>query len=280
MPSTPASKRKLASDNSSLGTVARAIAVMRALAESQSAESIKSLAAKLRLPASTVHRLLHLLKEAGIVEQTDRSSYRAGAEFYRLGSLIVGKTRITEIALPFMREVVKQCDEFCMLCVYLSAERAVMVVESVSSSHPLRYFRDKFMPTPLAWGATGRSILAYLCDEEIRAAYELAGPSPGDGRPLPRYKDFVREMEGIRQQGYAQTFGQKVPGAVGFGTPVFGADGVVVASLCVTVPQIRYRAERTRDIPTLLMTQARLLSRALGHLSEDHSPRLQAGARA
>ena len=167
MPSAALAKRKGASAATSLGTVARAVAVMRALAEAQSDQSIKSLAARLKLPASTVHRLLHLLMEAGIAEQTDRSSYRAGAEFYRLGSLIVGKTRITEIALPFMREVVEHCDEFCMLCLYLPAERAVMVVELVSSSHPLRYFRDKFMPTPLAWGATGRSILAYLSDEEI-----------------------------------------------------------------------------------------------------------------
>ncbi len=129
MPSAALAKRKGASAATSLGTVARAVAVMRALAEAQSDQSIKSLAAKLRLPASTVHRLLHLLMEAGIAEQTDRSSYRAGAEFYRLGSLIVGKTRITEIALPFMREVVEHCDEFCMLCLYLPAERAVMVVE-------------------------------------------------------------------------------------------------------------------------------------------------------
>src|SRR5262245_54907696 len=169
-------KSKRASDL--LGTVARAVAVMRALAEAQSNESIKSLAAKLRLPASTVHRLLHLLIDHGIAEQIDRHSYRVGTEFYRLGALIVGRTRIAEIALPFMRDVVKRCDEYCMLCLQLSAERSVMVVETVSSSHPLRYVRDKFMATPLAWGATGRSILAHLSEEEIRAAYDQAGPSP------------------------------------------------------------------------------------------------------
>jgi DNA-binding IclR family transcriptional regulator len=252
---------------------------MRALAEAEGAVSIKSLAAKLELPASTVHRLLHLLIEEGIAEQTDRSSYRAGTEFYRLGSLIVGKTRIAEIALPFMREVVKQCDEYCMLCLYLPTERNVMIVETVSSSHPLRYVRDKFMPSPVAWGATGRSILAFLSEEEIRAAYELAGPSPASGQPPPRYKDFLRELETIRRQGYAITFGQKIPGAVGLGTPIFGGEGIVVASLCVTVPQIRYRAERTRSVTNVMMEQARKLSRALGYLGEDEKAPLRAGAR-
>lgn len=272
-------KRKGRRTNDALGTVARAVAVMRALAEAQSNVSIKSLAAKLDLPASTIHRLLHLLIEHGIAEQIDRHSYRAGAEFYRLGALIVGRTRIAEIALPFMREVVKRCDEYCMLCLYLPAEHKVMIVETVSSSHPLRYVRDKFMPMPVAWGATGRSILAQLSEEEIHAAYEQAGPSPATGKPLPRYKDFMREIETIRQQGYAHTFGQKIPGAVGFGVPVFGAEGMVVASLCVTVPQIRYRAERTREIARVLIEHAHGLSRALGHLGADERPKLQAGAR-
>jgi DNA-binding IclR family transcriptional regulator len=279
LPSPAPANRNVGSVNASLGTVARAVTIMRALAEAQGAVSIKSLAAKLGLPASTVHRLLHLLIDEGMAEQIDRSSYRAGTEFYRLGSLIVGKTRIAEIALPFMREVVKRCDEYCMLCLYLPAERKVMIVETASSSHPLRYVRDKFMPMPVAWGATGRSILAYLSDEEIRAAHEVAGTSPANGQALPRYKDFLRELEAIRQQGYALTFGQKIPGAVGFGTPIFGADGIVIASLCVTVPQIRYRAERTRSITSVLKEQARQLSRALGYLGEDKNPPLRAGAR-
>jgi DNA-binding IclR family transcriptional regulator len=252
----------------SLGTVARAIAVMRALAEAQSSESIKSLAAKLALPASTVHRLLHLLIDHGIAERIDRHSYRAGTEFYRLGALVMGKTRLAEIALPFMQEVVRRVDEYCMLCLYLPAERKTMVDQTVSCSHPLRYVRDKFIPMPIAWGATGRSILAHLSDEEIRAAHEQAGPSPATGKPLPPYREFMREVETIRQRGYANTFGQKIPGAVGFGAPVFGPDGTVVASLCVTVPQIRYRAERVREITGVLIEQAGELSRALGFIAD------------
>jgi DNA-binding IclR family transcriptional regulator len=262
-----------------LGTVARAVTLMRALAEAPSDESIKSLAAKLRLPASTVHRLLHLLIDQGIAEQVDRHAYRTGTEFYRLGALVSGKTRIADIALPFMREVVKRCDEHCMLCLYLPAERKVMVAETVSSSHPLRYVRDKFMPTPIAWGATGRSILAHLSPAEIRAAHERAGQSPATGQALPRYKDFAKELETIRRLGYAHTFGQKIPGAVGLGAPVFGRNGTVVASLCVTVPQIRYRAARTRAITGVLIEQANRLSRALGYIAEDEKTRLKAGAR-
>jgi DNA-binding IclR family transcriptional regulator len=153
-----------------------------------------------------------------------------------------------------------------MLCLYLPAEHKVMIDQTVSSSHPLRYVRDKYIPMPIAWGATGLSIMAQLSGDDLRAAYDLAGPSPATGKPLPPYRELLREIETIRQRGYAHTFGQKIPGAVGFGAPVFGADDTVLASLCVTVPQIRYKADRVRKITGVLMEQAGELSRALGYI--------------
>ncbi len=263
---------------SDLGTVARTVAVMRALAEAEGAIAIKSLAARLDLPASTVHRLLHLLIDQGMAEQVDRYSYRTGTEFYRLGSLVAGKMSISEIARPFMQRVVDACDEYCLLCLYLPAERKIMVTETVNSSHPLRYVRDKFMPLSVAWGATGRAILAFLPEDEIRTIHAMGEPSPATGKSLPAYARFRADLDAVQRQGYAHSMGQKIPGAVGFAAPVFGPQRVI-ASLCATVPQLRYRAEDAKRIPRVLIEQARLLSRALGHLGVEEKPASRAGGR-
>lgn len=278
MRSTATETRKLRSASEPLGTVARTVAVMRVLAEAGGTIAIKSVAAKLDLPASTVHRLLHLLIDQGMVEQVDRHSYRAGTEFYRLGALVADKMRVSEIALPFMRRVVDECDEYCLLCLYLPAERQIMITETVNASHPLRYVRDKFMPLSLAWGATGRAILAFLPEEEIRAVHATAEPSPATGQPLPPYSKFCVELADIRRQGYAHSIGQKIPGAVGFAAPLFGPDGVI-ASLCATIPQLRYRADDARRVARVLVEQSRLLSRMLGHLEAEEKPRLHVGGR-
>ena len=249
---------------------------MRALAEGNGTVAIKTIARRLELPASTVHRLLHLLIDQGIVEQVDRNSYRAGTEFYRLSALVTGKKGLSEIALPFMQHVVRQCDEHCLLCAYLPARRQIMIVATVDASHPLRYVRDKFMPMSVAWGATGRAILAFLSDDEIRAVHAAGEPSPATGEPLPPLSKFRAELEAVRRQGFVQSSGQKIPGAVGLAAPVFGPDGVI-ASLCATIPQLRYRPEQSGQISTVLIEQARQLSRALGHLA--HVEERRAGGR-
>lgn len=253
----------LDSNERDLGTVARAVAIMRHVAESSQNVSVSGLARQLGLPVSTVHRMLHLLVAEGIVEQRDRHSYVAGAEYFRLGSLVVGKTSIARIARPYMQSLVDTCDEYCVLCLYLPAERKIMVAEAVSSSHPLSYIRDKFVPISPVWGATGRAVLAHLPADLIKELHAEAQPSPVTRNALPPLPTFLRELDEIRARGYANTRSQKVEGAVGFAAPLFQS-GSVIGSLCLTIPEFRYKVRRGPALAAALVEKARELNAVLG----------------
>src|SRR5690242_16406268 len=134
-------------ESETLGTVARAAVILRSLAEADEDVSIKTLSDQLSLAPSTVHRLLHLLMDQGLVERGESGHrYHAGTEFFRLGSLVVNKTRIPKLALPHMRAIVEQCDEFCLLNLYLPAERKIMIAQTLQCSHPLSFQTNKFRP--------------------------------------------------------------------------------------------------------------------------------------
>jgi DNA-binding IclR family transcriptional regulator len=252
-------------DSDTLGTVARAAVILRSLAEAEDDVSIKSLSDQLQLAPSTVHRLLHLLMEQGLVERGENGHrYHAGTEFFRLGALVVNKTRIPKLALPYMRAVVDKCDEFCLLTMYLPAERKTMIAQSVSSSHPLTYALEKFRAMEIAWGARSRCILAHLPDADVREIYDEAEVSPATGRGLPPFDEFMSVLADIRRKGYAYSISQKLQGAVGIAAPLFGAQGSVFGSLNVTVPEFRWEEKRLPEISSVLVEQARRLSGALG----------------
>jgi DNA-binding IclR family transcriptional regulator len=252
-------------DSDTLGTVARAAVILRSLAEAEDDVSIKSLSDQLQLAPSTVHRLLHLLMEQGLVERGENGHrYHAGTEFFRLGALVVNKTRIPKLALPYMRAVVDKCDEFCLLTMYLPAERKTMIAQSVSSSHPLTYALEKFRAMEIAWGARSRCILAHLPDADVREIYDEAEVSPATGRGLPPFDEFMSVLADIRRKGYAYSISQKLQGAVGIAAPLFGAQGSVFGSLNVTVPEFRWDEKRLPEIAGVLVEQARRLSGALG----------------
>lgn len=253
---------------SATGTIERVIRMMRALAEGGGDMTIKSLAEHLDLPASTVHRLLALLMKEQIVERGDAPhSYRAGVEFFRIGSLVVASRSVRDVAHPFLERVGEATGEVCLLMRYMPAQHRVMLEDSVDSPHPLRYSIELYEPLSVLWGATGRSVLAFLPEEEVAAIHAETGASPASGQEPPSLEDLLGELREIRRKGYALTFGQKIAGAVGFGVPVFERGGKVFGSLCVTIPQMRYDPSQERDIASVLQRESAGLSAALGHRS-------------
>jgi DNA-binding IclR family transcriptional regulator len=178
--------------------------------------------------------------------------------------LVVNKTRIPKLAMPHMRAVVDKCDEFCLLNLYLPAERKIMIAQTVQSSHPLSYQAEKFRPVTVAWGARGRAIVAFLPEEEVRAVHAMAELSPSTGKTLPPFEQFQAELTEVRAQGYAYSRSQSLSGAVGIAAPIFGAQGTVFGSLAVTVPEFRFDEKRLPDIAAIVIDQARKLSSALG----------------
>lgn len=255
-----------AREGENAGTVVRLLRLLRCIAGVEGDIGLTELATALSLPPSTVHRLLQLLMDQGLVERTATGHrYRPGMELFRLGSIVVSHTRIADVALPFMQAVVAECNESCMLVLYLPTTRQVMIAKSLNSTHPLRYQIEHFVPLSLCWGATGRSVLAFLPPHEVAAAVSAAEPSPVDGRPLPPAPAFEAELEEIRRTGYAYTQNQKMAGAVGIGAPLFGADGRVLGSLCVTIPQMRFQPQAARQLGALVKAQADLLSRSMGY---------------
>ena len=248
----------------SSGTVARITLLLRVLAEHSGDAALGEIAAKMKLPASTTHRLLNLLLEQGFVERGRASrTYRAGLEFLRVGGLVTSRAEITEIARGFMQAVVDACDETCMLSLYVPTSQSSMIASVIYGSHPLRYEAAKYQPSALAWGATGRGILAFLPEEVIDAVLAREEPSPGTGRKMGSSAQIRRDLAQIRAQGYAHSRGQKIAGAVGLSAPIFNAGGAIGA-LCITLPDSRFKDSMLPKLSRTLIEQASRLSSTLG----------------
>lgn len=256
------------------GTVTRVVQILTRVAEADDDVSIAGLAANLGLPRPTVHRLLALLRDEGLIEADPVSRhYRAGPEFIRVASLVAQKWSLTTLARPFLEEIVADCQETCVLGVYLPAQRRMMFADYVSSPHALTYRIETMTPLSVAWGASGLSILAFRDAEEIEAVLADAEPSPVNGRALPSGRTMLRRLQEIRRQGYASSLGQKIPEARGVAAPVRDASGRAVASLCLTVPQFRFQHDSEVRFAHAVMSRAKELSKLLGYrASERTSP--------
>jgi DNA-binding IclR family transcriptional regulator len=247
-----------------LGTVQRVVEILRFFAERGDA-TLKDLSTALNLAPSTCHRLLDLLGRDGLIEQdTVRRRYRVGSEFYRISAQVQSRHDVRAVALPFLREVVDACDETCVFSLFLPAEGKVFFAEKIDCSRLLRYQLNMNTPVSALWGASGRSVLAFLDADQVDRIYAMEGRSPATDEALPPRDALDGELAAIRKRGYDITYGQKVAGAVGIGAPVFGFDDKVIGSLCVTIPKARIAAKDRPRLGELVRDVAARLSAALG----------------
>ena len=250
------------------GTVARAMQVLQAVAQAEDGVTVAGLAAALGLPRPTVHRQLGLLRDQGMVEfNAATHDYHAGPELVRLASIVVRQHGLKRLAAPIMRRIVDQCEETCLLGVYLPSRHMMTFAAQEASPHPLGYTVALDTDVSVVWGSSGRAILAFLPDDEVTAILAAEGPAPVTDRKPPSRATLKRELDEIRSRGYAYSEGDKIAYSRGISAPILGADGTAVGSLCLTIPAMRYDPSARERYARVLIAHAAELSRMLGATS-------------
>jgi len=245
-----------------VGTVDRVISLIRLLAESEGLMSIRRVSTALSLPPSTVHRMLEQLTAQDLVFY-DRSIHRysLGPELYRIGCLIVARHPLATIAEPVLQEITRQTGEASILGLLLPKQRRMIFASKVDSDKRLRYRIDLNQPITLVKGASGRTILAYLPEEDINACIAEEGKELGGKAQALKLKQDLAE---IRTNGYGFSQGSRIPGAVGFAVPLFSARNEIFGSLCLTIPEQRYDPRTRKTLLSILTSGGRKLSEMLG----------------
>ena len=244
------------------GTVNRVLRLLGCFAE-QERWGLNDLARALSLPKATAHRLLGLCKPLNFVMQDDDGMYQPGLALYRLAGKLASEMPLNQLAEPILRDVRDRTDETVILALLDRSELQVYFSLSASPAHPLRYTIQHNRLQPLSWGATARSLLAFLSPQEIDEVIRRAEPSPLTGQPL--CADELRAaLAQIRQQGYAASHAERAPEAHGIAVPFFDRQGQVRGNLTLTVPDFRFDAAKVPAWVALLRESVAALACRLG----------------
>jgi DNA-binding IclR family transcriptional regulator len=241
------------------GSGARLIALLTVIAEIGPRFALKDLCEHVRLPPSTVHRLLRVLVRTNLVERGKGQSYRPGRELYRLASLLRAKFDLSQVARPLLERLWTRWQETTVLGVYNPAVRRATAAEVLLTRHPLRFAMEPGMELALPWGSLGRSMLAYLSDEDRDVILATSTTGPLSGRHLPKRSALRTEFERIRASGVAVYFDPAYELA-GVAAPVFAAEGRLFGSLGIIMPARRFEQQDAPAMSRAVRSAAQELS--------------------
>jgi DNA-binding IclR family transcriptional regulator len=221
-------------------TALRGLQVLEALAGMRQPAPLRDVAERVALSQSQAFRILQELERAGYLEHLGRSGYRLASRSVALATLIGPRPALLRAVYPVITRLAHTTGEAVVLHLRSGAARVLVLGVSAPTGpvvDPAGVLGER---SPLAAGASGRIILAFLPDSEL-AAIDLAGLTPD-------------QLQAIRARGHEISHGENHPGISGVSAPLLaytaGEQPTALGSITVAGPSSRFHVARV--LPPLL----------------------------
>jgi DNA-binding IclR family transcriptional regulator len=230
-----------------------------ALIFERSPRNVTELAEALQIQAVDVAPLLESLERHDLVSwDSAHSGVRPGTAALRFARSGVGREDLVELAQPSMRRLASESGETANLI--LPRPAGTDAIAQIDGRHLLGATNWIGRELPLHCTAAGKVFLAFgaaqLPDGELESVTPLT---------VVDRERLDRELEAIRDQGYATIVDELEPGLSAVAAPVRDRGGAVIAALTASGASLRLAPQRLRLLGRVALEQAHALSSRLGH---------------
>lgn len=233
-------------DNSSgVGVIDKTSAILGVLEKGPATLAQLVLATHLARP--TVHRLALALEHHHLIARDQRGAFILGRRFLQLAAA-VGEDRLVSAAQPILEALRDRTGESAQLFRAHGEHRIC-----ISSADRPMGLRDSIpVGTTMTMGA-GSAAQVLLAWEESDRMHEI----------LEIARFTADDLTHVREQGYAESSGEREAGVSGVSAPVWGGSGRVVAAVSISGPIARLTEHPAHRHAADVMDAARRLSDVL-----------------
>jgi IclR family pca regulon transcriptional regulator len=244
----------------------RGFAVIKAFSADAPVLTIADVAARTGLTRAVARRYLYTLVELGCVARTG-PTFALTPRILDLGFTYLSTIGVASLAQPFMERLAQQLHESCSVsvldgsdCVYVArvpAKRIMSINLSVGSRLPAHAT------------SMGKVLLAHLTAERLATYFASAPLVPMTKRTICSEPALRRELDAVRERGYAFADQESEDGVRTVAVPLFDRRHHVVAAMNVSghSSRVSMRELKGRFLPALV-DAARDASAALGAHAE------------
>ena len=244
--------------------VERALAMLESVAEESEGLSNADISRKLKIPKSSASYILRTLEKQGYLNrEPGTGKYRVGLKVLSLSRGALSGLDVREVALPIMRRLMEQTSLTCHLAI-LDGPDAVYI-EKVAPQGFIKM--DTWVGRRMRVHATsvGKALVAHISRERLEKILSQQGMQKRTPKTITTVPRLLKELEKVRQQGYAVDDEENNMGARCVGAPVFNQHGSIEASLGLSGTINQVNAQTMSRILQALKDAARHVSMQLGY---------------
>jgi len=259
-------KKQTGNTRKVIASVQRALDIINLFDGSHAELGNNEIAKMLDMDPGTAAGLVYTLRLNNYLDQNpDNRKYRLGLKLAERAAVLLDQMDLRKIATPYLEELRQWCGESINLAIRDHNE--VVYIERLFGHHSLGIRSELGKRARLHSTALGKAILANMNPEETKAiltGYEFVSITP---KTITNIKDFLVELERVRETGYAIDEEENELGGRCLAAPVFNNDGIPVAAVSISVPIQRLPREKVIEYGKRIKEATLDISRSLGYFS-------------
>jgi DNA-binding IclR family transcriptional regulator len=247
-----------------LSSVANSIRLLGSFSGEEDELGITTLATRLRLAKSTVHRLATTLTSSRFLEQnSETGKYRLGLALFELGALVRRRMDVANEARPKLRELLEKTGETVQLGIV--DHFSVLYVYEMESRRAIRMAAAVGARAPLHCTAVGKVLLASQPQDYVKQVLDL-GLTSYTPKTITRREGVLAMLAEVSARDYATDDEESEIGLRAIASPVRNHTGTVIAAVGMAAPVQRMNKKAMQTcVPDVLAT-ARAISARLGYV--------------
>lgn len=251
-------------DNSKrVQAIDRAVMILKCFSEKRRELKLTDISDELGLNKSTVHGIITTLKYHGLIDQNEENQkYRLGIYILELADILISSMDIRNVASPVIKDMCLKLEETVHLGVLDNMD--VVYIDKQESNQSMRIFTTIGTRNPAYCTGIGKAMLAYV-DPVILMEQLPEKLERFTKHTITEKAELLKELESIREKGYAMDNEERIEGLTCIASPVFDHTGRAKYSISVSGPTIRMTKDKIEETIKLVKESAMEVSNRLGY---------------
>ncbi|HEY0854974.1 MAG TPA: IclR family transcriptional regulator [Devosia sp.] len=211
----------------------RMMDVLAQLERREAGATIRDLVTALRLPRTTIYRILNTLQLHDMVHRDEGGAYSLGSRLLTLASHVAigaGQVDLAAVAQPIMDRLAAEIGEACKLTVIDKDGTLVLATATARREYALSVTPGQRLAAHA--GAAGKLLLAYMPDAD-RKEWLSRPLAAFTAKTFSDPRRLASELTRIRRLGWSQDRGEGMASVHAFAAPIFDSRNQVVAALSI-----------------------------------------------
>ncbi|HKK29730.1 MAG TPA: IclR family transcriptional regulator C-terminal domain-containing protein [Alphaproteobacteria bacterium] len=249
-------------------SLVRALRLLQEVADAGDGITLTEVANRVGLPVSSAHRLLSTLQQEGFVRfDAERTLWFVGVKAFAVGNAFLRARDLVQVARPYMRGLMEQCDETVNLAVEDGGQ--IIYLAQIECRQMMRALASPGARVPMHSSAVGKVLLAYMSPAVRNSALDRLRLERFTANTITGRERLEKGLGEIRVQGYAFDDEEHAVGLRCVAAPIFNEAREAIAGISLSGPAARVTDKRFNELAGLVQRTAKVITRDFGGIPPD-----------